>query len=471
MNKHYDCIIIGAGPGGYVAAIRLGQLEKKVAIIEKENPGGVCLNCGCIPSKTLIYASKLYKSIKKAGTWGINASLSGFDMPILQDKKRGIIEKLQKGILQLLSANNVEYIEGFASFVEPYKISVKNQTEEIFITADNIIIATGTVPYELPSFPFDNKKILNSTDILSVSEIPSSIIIIGGGVIGMEMACLFANLGTKITVIEFMENILPGIDTEIAKTLERFSKRLKIDIHTSSQAVSYQENTDGLLEVLITKKEENFTLTAEKVLVTVGRKANIEGLNIEKAGLNLSQDHHIKVGNDRQTDIKNIYAIGDITSVPYLAHKASRDALISANAITRKNYSHLLYKEIPSAIFTDPEISTIGISEAFAEKNNIQIKTMKFPFAALGRSQASGEIEGFIKLIAGKNNDHILGVHIIGPNASDLIGEASLCIKKGLTVEDLAETIHPHPTFCEIIGESAEALLETPIHILPEKKE
>ena len=463
-NKECDALVIGAGPGGYVCAIRLGQLKQKAIVVEKVWIGGTCLHVGCIPSKALITAAKLYEKISHAADMGINIQGAGIDFPKMVQWEKSIIEKFTGGIRQLLKANNVETVMGTARFTSANTVEVKNGDEVTTITAKNIVIATGSVPSNVPTFPYDGDRIISSTEALSLPEIPKRLLVIGGGYIGLEMGIMFAHLGSRVTVVEMMEQLLPGFDAELVRTLTRSLRNKGIEYFVKAKAKSY-EGSVGNMKVTVEVEGQDRVFETDRVLVTVGRKPNTSGLDIEKAGLKTGSGGFLPVNNKCQTGVPGIYAIGDVIGNPMLAHKASKEGEVVAEIIAGHNRV-VDYVAMPAVIFTDPEIAVVGMSESEAKEKGYNPASGKFPFAALARALTQGSTDGYVKVIFDKDSKQVLGFHIIGANASDLIGEAALSIEMGATVEDIALTVHPHPTLTESMMEAAKAALGEAIHIV-----
>ncbi len=463
-QKECDALVIGAGPGGYVCAIRLGQLKQKTILVEKEWIGGTCLYVGCIPSKALITAAKFYEKLHHASDMGINVSGASVDFPKMVQWEKSIIEKFTGGIRQLLKANAVETVMGTARFRSANEVEVQNGNETTTIKAKNIVIATGSVASSIPPFPFDGERIISSTEALVLREIPKRLLVIGGGYIGLEMGIMYAHLGTKVTVVEMMEQLLPGFDPELVRTLTRSMRAKGIEYFVNAKAKSF-EGSAGNLKTMVEIEGQDRIFETDRILVTVGRKPNTAGLEIEKSGLKADELGFIPVNNKCQTSVSGVYAIGDVIGNPMLAHKASKEGEVVAEIIAGHNRV-VDYVAMPAVIFTEPEIATVGLSESEAKEKGYDAASGKFPFAALARAMTQGSTEGYVKVIFDKESKQVLGFHIIGSGASDLIGEAALAIEMGSSVEDIALTVHPHPTLTESMMEAAKAALGEAIHIV-----
>jgi len=462
MAQKAEVVVIGGGPGGYVAAIRLGQLGKDTVLVEKENLGGVCLNIGCIPSKALIRVAKLKNRVEAAKQIGLEIGDMRVDMEKVQAWKETVVSRLVSGVEYLCKNNHVRIIKGEAKFNGPNTIEVKSATGTEIIETKNTIIATGTRPVEISGFKFDGTTVVTTTEMLALRQIPKNLVVVGAGVSGLEMATMYAQLGSKVTVIELLDQLLPGVvmDGEIVKIVERAFRKLGVEYHVKSRAKEYREGK--VFVTLEDGKEAEFL--CDLVLVSVGRRPNSDQLDIEKAGV--KTDHGwIQVNKKLQTNVPGIYAIGDVIGPPLFAHKASKDGVVAAEVIAGMS-SEADYRGVAWAIFTDPEISSVGLTEAQAKEKGYDPVVGKFPFTALGRALLAGESEGFVKIVADKESELVLGVHIIGPEASDLISEAALAVEMGATLEDIGFTIHPHPTLPEAIMEAAEAAKGKAIHIV-----
>ncbi len=465
-----DVLVVGAGPGGYVAAIRAAQLGKDVTLIEKAELGGTCLNIGCIPSKALIYASYIYEKLKHLDQMGINIKEATVQMEKMQLWKESVVKKLTSGVQQLCDGNGVQVIRGKATFHSTKKAIVESEHGTQAVEFKDCIIATGSVPIAIPGFEPDGKIVIDSTDALALKEIPKNLIVIGGGYIGLELGMVYAKLGSKVTVIEMLDQLLPGTDPELTRLVARKARLLGIETFLSTKAKELKRNEKDAELTIITPEGEK-TVQADKVLVSVGRKPNSAGLGLDKLGIQPDAKGFISVDAKMRTSNPRVYAIGDVVGNPMLAHKASHEGIVAAEVICGQP-SAADFRTIPAVIFTDPEIAYAGWSEDEAKQNGYKPIVGKFPFAALGRAISIGETEGFVKVIADEETKVVLGVHIVGPEASNLISEAALAIEMGATLEDLALTVHPHPTLPEGLMEAAEATMGKAIHILnPKKKE
>jgi len=467
MAQNFDVVVIGAGPGGYVAAIRSAQLGLKTACIEREFLGGVCLNVGCIPSKAMISATHfLHRAQHDAAEMGIQIKNISVDMKQLKKWKESVSTKMSSGVAQLLKGNGVTVFSGEAEFKSKSELTVKSKTGTESITAKNFIVATGSRPIEIPGFKFDEKDIMSSTGALALDEIPKTLVVIGGGYIGLEISGYLSKLGTKVTVVEATAAVLNGVvDPECAQVVARKLAKQGVDILTNAKAKGQKKSGNGY-EVTIEIGGKEQTLKCDKILVTVGRKPNSDQSGLKAAGLQIDEKGFIKVDAQRRTNVPNIFAIGDIACQPMLAHKASHEGVLVAEIIGGKNRVYDA-KTVPAVVFTDPEIASAGMMESEARaKGYNDLMIGKFPFAANGRAVSLMETDGFIKMIADAKTQILLGVHIVGPEASNLISEAALAIEMGARMEDLALTIHPHPTLGEAMMESAEATLGHAIHII-----
>lgn len=459
-----DTIVIGAGPGGYVAAIRAAQLGQKVTIVEKGNLGGVCLNVGCIPSKALINAGHRYEEAKNSEHMGIKAENVTFDFSKVQEWKESIVKKLTGGVEGLLKGNKVEIVKGEAYFVDANTIRVMDENSAQTYKFKNAIIATGSRPIELPAFKF-SERVIDSTGALNLKEVPKKMVIIGGGVIGVELGTAYANFGTEIVIIEGADEIIPGFEKQMTALVKRnLKKKGYVEIHTKAMAKGVEETKDGVKVTFEVKGEEK-TVEADYLLVTVGRRPNTDELGLEQVGIEMTDRGLIKIDKQCRTSVPNIYAIGDVVEGPALAHKASYEGKIAAEAISG-HPAEIDYTAIPAVVFSEPELASVGYSEQQAKEEGIEVVAAKFPFAANGRALSLNASDGFMKLVTRKEDGLVIGAQIAGPNASDMIAELGLAIEAGMTAEDIALTIHAHPTLGEIAMEAAEVAIGSPIHIV-----
>ncbi|MBU7319653.1 dihydrolipoyl dehydrogenase [Paenibacillus oleatilyticus] len=462
-----DVLVIGAGPGGYVAGIRAAQLGKSVLIVDKSELGGVCLNRGCIPSKALISAAHHYEVIKHATSIGISADNVTVDWAKIQEWKDGIVKKQSGGVGMLLKGNKLQIFNGEALFINEHEARVFNDNETARYRFNHCIIATGSRPIELKAFPYGG-RILSSTEALSLSELPKSLVVIGGGYIGIELGQTYAKFGAKVTVLEGSDSILPGFEKELSQPVARNLKKLGVEVVTEAMAQGC-EQTDKDVTVTYTVKGEEHKITADYVLVTVGRRPNTDGdLSLELAGVQVGERGLIPVNEKCQTNVPHIYAIGDIVPGMALAHKASYEAKVAAESIAGLP-SVVDYKVIPAVVFSDPEIAGVGLSETEAKAKGINVFTGKFPYGANGRAQSMNVTDGFVKLVGDKDTGLLIGAQVVGAEASNLIAELTLGIEMGATLEDIAMTIHAHPTLGEITMDAAEGALGHPIHQLAKK--
>jgi dihydrolipoamide dehydrogenase len=464
-TKHYSAIVLGAGPGGYPCAIRLGQLGVRTLVIEREYWGGVCLNVGCIPSKALITAAKRLEEIQHADAMGIELTgTATMNMAKLQKWKSGVTGKLAGGVRTLLKGNKVDMVQGEGRFVEPKTIEVTSADGTVArYTADHIVIATGSRPIEIPGFSFKDRRVLDSTKGLDLAEIPKAVAVIGGGYIGLELGGVFAKLGTKVTVVEMAAQILPGFDPDVVKLLDRKLRKAGVDIKLQSQALGWEEGDEGAVLRYRTPEGEQ-SLTCDYILVTVGRRPNTDGLGLEHVGVEM-EGRSIKTDKQLRTSVDGVYAIGDCTTGLMLAHKATHDGEVCAEVIA----GHAVYndaKTVPAVVFTDPEVATAGLMEHEAKAKGFELKVGKVPFAAIGRALTTNETDGFIKVIANAADNRILGVTICGPHASDLISECVLAVEMDCELLDVSLSIHPHPTLSEGVMEAAKAAMGEAVHIL-----
>ncbi len=454
----YDVIVIGGGPGGYVAAIKSAQLGKKTCIIEKDNFGGTCLNEGCIPTKTLLKSIEVLQEVKSSSMFGvvdIDIEEAKLDMSVVQKRKKQIVRQLVGGVESLLRGNKVTSIKGTASFVDKNTVEVNGKR----YTAKNIVIATGSNTKTLPITISEKANVLTSKELLDLNYVPKDVVIIGGGVVGIEFAYFLNSIGTKVTVVEFLDSILPMIDKEITRKVENLLSISGITIHTNSKVVEIKENS-----VLFEKNEKLIEIPATTVLMAVGRVANTDGLNIESVGIEMEKGA-IKTNLKLETSIPNIYAVGDVNGKSMLAHTASMEGIIAVENICGQN-KEIDYSKIPSAIYIKPEIASVGLTEEQAKANHKNIKVGKFPMLANGKAKVEGEENGLIKVIIDDMTKEILGVHMFCIRATDIISEAVLAMNVNATAEEICRTIHPHPTVSEAIQEAFNGAVDKTINFI-----
>ena len=468
MSAPRNVLVIGAGPAGYVCAIRLAQLGQKVTVIERGPLGGTCLNVGCIPSKALIAAGSLVDKLGHAGEMGISAENVRIDVAKLVAWKQGIVNKLTSGVGGLLRNHKVEVVTGSASFVDRNTLSVKTADGTKTLKADDIVIATGSVPIAIPGFAFDEQDVWSSTGALAPTRLPKHLVVIGGGYIGLELGMMYRKLGSAVTVLEATPGALPGQDRDCVKVIERSMKKHGIKFHVETKALGY-ERKGAELHVSIETKSGKQTVVCDQIASTVGRKPFSDGLALDKAGLKTDAKGFLAVDKKMRTSVANIYAVGDIAGQPMLAHKGSKEGLVAAAVIAGLNEEYDV-RCVPAVIFTAPEMASVGAQESELTAKGIAFKSGSFPFAASGRAMSLMETEGFVKILTDAATDEILGVHMVGPEVTELVAEAALAIEMGATSEDLARTIHAHPTLPEALMEAAEAVHGMAVHIFQAKK-
>jgi dihydrolipoamide dehydrogenase len=464
VTNTYQIAIIGAGPGGYVAAIRCAQRGASVALIEKDSLGGVCLNRGCIPAKALIATAKYYKSIQSAHNWGIKTGDVSFDWESILKRKDQIVLQLRRGIEYLLKKNKITLIRGAARLIDPKRIRVENNKTSTILEAEKIILATGSEPVRIPLFPFDGIHVITSNEALSLEKLPESLLIVGGGVIGCEFSTIFSAFGVKVTIVETLPNLLEltSLDPFIIRHLSGIMKRQGISIKTSSPVQEIKvDNKTGSVQMILKTGE---TLTSEKALVCIGRRSNTRDLGLEDLKLNLTDKGDVIVDGKMRTSIPGIYAIGDMTGKWQLAHAASFQGKVAAEHATGGEDLEMMQDIVPSCIFMEPPAAAVGLSEKEAQKRGIETVAGEFPYRALGKALTTDETEGWVKVVAEKSSGRILGAHISGHSAPELIHEFALAVQYGLTTSDIAKVIHAHPTYSETIPEACEAILGISIH-------
>ncbi len=467
MAESYDLVVIGAGPGGYVAAIRAAQLGMRVACVEKRPTlGGTCLNVGCIPSKALLDSSELFHLAKEQfSKHGIQVGNLGLDVPAMLGRKDKVVKELTDGIRFLFKKNKIDGIYGKGRLTSPNTVTVAlNDGGETTLEAKNILLATGSEPIALPFLPFDGKTVVSSTEALNFDPVPDHLVVVGGGYIGLELGSVWNRLGSKVTVVEFLPRIVPIADQEMGNLLFKSLKKQGLEFHLETR-VTGAEVHDGRATVKAeTKDGQAVSFDCAKVLVSVGRRSYIDGLGLDEAGIEYDKKTH-KVATDGRfrTNVRSVWAIGDLIDGPMLAHKAEDEGMACAEILAGKA-GHVNYETIPSVIYTWPEMASVGITEEQAKERGIDYRVGKFPFQINGRAKAMGETEGVVKILAETKTDRVLGVHILGPRASDMIAEAVAVMEFGGSAEDIARTCHAHPTLSEIVKEAALAVEGRPIH-------
>ncbi|MCL6610119.1 MAG: dihydrolipoyl dehydrogenase [Peptococcaceae bacterium] len=449
----YKVAVIGAGPGGYTAAIRAARLGARVALVEKGNVGGTCLNRGCIPTKTLAAGVSVLHAVRRAAEFGIGAGEVSVDIGRMMERKNRVVARLVQGVEFLLKKNKVDLIRGTARLAGKGRVAVEGPEVARELQAENIILATGTEPAMNRSFGYDGESVITSDEALNLGEVPPRLLIIGGGVIGCEFACIFSALGSKVTVAEVMPAILPLMDREVSRQVQALLKRQGINIRAGVKVREIQK-LQGSVKAVLEGGEE---IEADRVIISIGREMNLKGLGLEEAGAALGDRGEVLVNDRMETSVPGIYAVGDITGKIQLAHVASAQGLAAADNIMGRGRM-MDYGLVPSCIYTSPEVGSVGLTSQEAEERGISVETGKFSFIASGKAQAMGETDGFAKVLADPDTGRILGVHIVGPHAADLIAEAVVAMRAGFTAEQLAETIHAHPTLSETLMEAAGAV-------------
>ncbi len=463
MSKFYDLVVLGSGPGGYVTAIRGSQLGLKTAIIEKENLGGVCLNWGCIPTKALLKSAEVFEYLKKASDFGLKIEKYDKDFNAVVNRSRSVADKMSKGVHFLMKKNKIEVLNGHGKLLKNKKILIKNNNEEVEISADKIIIATGSRSRVIDTIPQNGKNIIGYREAMTLSEQPKELVIVGSGAIGIEFAYFFNSMGTKVTIIEYLDRILPNEDEEISSFLEKNFKKNGVNILTSTKVLNViDKNKDVSVE--IENKNGKKTLTVNKVLSAIGIKSNIENIGIEDVGISVDKDKII-VDEFYNTNIPGYFAIGDITTGPSLAHVASAEGILCVEKITGKDVEPIDYENIPGCTYCNPEVASVGLTEKKALEKGYKIKIGKFPFSASGKAQTSGKSEGFIKVIFDAKYGEWLGCHMVGAGVTDMIAEAVLGRKLETTGHEVLKSIHPHPTMSEAVMEAVADAYDEVIHI------
>lgn len=455
----YDVIVIGSGPGGYISAVRASQLGQKVAIIEKYSTlGGTCLNVGCIPSKALLDSSHhYYDAVKHFEEHGILIDPPKIDFPKMIERKAKVVEQTTGGVKFLMDKNNIDVFEGLGSFVDATHVKVsKNDGSEETIEGKNIVIATGSKPSNLPFISLDKERVITSTEALKLPEIPKHLIVIGGGVIGLELGSVYKRLGANVSVVEYMDKVVAGMDADVSKELQKVLKKQGVKFFTSHAVNAVERNGDEITVKAKNKKGVDVEFKGDYCLVSVGRRAYTDGLGLENVGIKVNERGQVETNDHLQTNVSNIYAIGDVVKGAMLAHKAEEEGVVVAELIAGQK-PHIDYNLIPGIVYTWPEVAAVGKTEQELKDAGVEYKSGKFSMRALGRSRASGDIDGFVKVLADKATDEVLGVHIVGARAADLIMEAAVGMEYKASAEDFARICHGHPTYSEAFKEASKA--------------
>ena len=452
-REEFDLIIIGSGPGGYVAGIRAGQLGLKAAVVEKDPKyGGTCTLRGCIPTKALLHTAAVLDDIRDAGDLGVQVSEPSLDIVKAQERKQKVVDANSKGIEFLLKKNKVTGLRGVGRIAGPHEVEIEGPDGKKTYGARSIIIATGSVPRDIPIAPADGERILNSDHILELRKVPGSLAVLGAGAVGTEFASIYASFGTKVTLIEMLPRVLPIEDEEVSAELQRALRKRGLEVLTSTTLKS-AESTEGGVKLTLEGGKKN-TVEAELLLVAIGRRPVSENLGLEALGIELERGY-VKVNPYMQTVVPHIYAIGDVINTPWLAHVASAEGILAVEHMAGQTVRPINYDRVPSCTYCEPEVASVGLTEAKARERGYDVQTGKFPLSALGKARILGKTEGFVKVVREKKYDELLGIHIVGPRATELIGEGSLALRLESTVEDLFQAIHAHPTLSEAMAEAA----------------
>jgi len=465
MSDKFEAVVIGGGPGGYVCAIRLAQLGIKTACIESRGSlGGTCLNVGCIPSKSLLNLSEEFNKVKNLSNKGIEVGEVKLNLPKMMKSKDKAVTILTKGVEFLLKKNKVTYFKGTGSFKSKNEILIKDdKNKETLISANKTIIATGSLPVSLPGVEIDEKVIVSSTGALNLNKVPKKMVVVGGGYIGLEMGSVWSRLGAEVHVVEFLDHITPGMDKEISNEFMKILKKQKINFHMQNKVEKIQKTKSSAVVHTIDQSGNQNKFESDIVLISVGRKPNTNGLNLEKIGVELDDKKRVKTNKKFQTNLDSVYAIGDVIDGPMLAHKAEDEGIAVAENIAGQA-GHVNYDTIPGVIYTTPEVASIGKTEEQLKNDNVKYKIGKFSFMANSRAKAIDDAEGFVKILADEKTDKVLGAHLIGPHAGELIAEIGIAMEFGASSEDIARTCHAHPTFSEAVKEAALSVDKRAIH-------
>lgn len=468
-DSKVGCMVIGSGPGGYVAGIRLGQLGVDAVVVERDKPGGVCLNVGCIPSKALIHVAEQIEWLREhAAEQGVRVSGFTLDGAAMQKWKSAITSKLTGGVTHLLRGNKVDYLTGTATFVGPHEVEVMTAEGPARIQPDNVIVSTGCHGIQVPGFEFTHERVIGFREALDLTQAPEDLVVVGGGVIGLELGTVWARLGSNVTIVEMTDALLPGTDPDLVRPVARALKKRGVAIHLGAKAEGFDEpdGPDGKALVRVTTAKGSLEIPADKVLVAVGFRPNSEGLGLDAAGVTTDPRGYISVDGQCRTNVGHIYAVGDVTGPPFLAHRASRMGEVAAEVIGGQNVSMDDVRAMPAAVFTAPEISTVGLQEHDAKAHGLDVSVGRFPFLANGRALTLGDAQGLVKVVVDKASRRIVGVGIVGPGASELIAQCALALEMDASAQDLGLTVHTHPTLSEAVQEAAKSALGEAIHAL-----
>jgi len=462
----YDAVVVGAGPAGYVAAIRLAQLGLKAALVERQHFGGECTNFGCIPTKAFVESSNLFWKAKRGSEMGVLAE-PRYDFKAFRVWKDKIVSQLRAGIGFLCERNGVKVFEGEAFLKSAKNVAVKGSEGVLELECEKVVVATGSTPVKLPNLPFDGKRILSSRDMFELDTLPGSILVVGGGAIGVEFASALSKVGVQVYLVEMMDQLLPGFDKEVARYLARSLSKLGVKIYTGATLSKYSV-LDGLVEAVVSRPGSEETVKVEKILVAAGRRPSpLNGLR--ESGVTLDVRGHVVVDGSMKSNVSNVYAAGDVAGPPYLAHKAFKQGLIAAESVAGKSVQYN-FRAVPNVVFSEPEVVSVGLSEDDARKSGLEVAVGRFPLQASGRALTESSPEGFVKVVVEKGGLKVVGVQMVGVGVSELAGEASLAVELGLNVRSLASTMHPHPTISEALMEASEDALGEAVHIFRGKR-
>lgn len=465
-DKQYDVVVIGSGPGGYVAAIRAAQLKLKTAIVEAQALGGVCLNVGCIPTKALLHSAELLDEVREGKRFGVMVPEVAFDMGAALKHKDAVVKQMTGGVSMLMKKNKVDVFAGWGSIPARGQVKVKlNAGGEELLAAKNIVLAVGSKPRDLPGMEFDEDRIISSTGALELKEVPKSLLVIGAGAIGVEFASAYRSFGSEVTLVEALPRIVPLEDEDISAELSKVLSKRGISIMTGARLGSVDRSESQIVAKITDDKGQEQTIVAERMLLGIGRTPLTKGIGLEELGLAMDKRGYVEVDGHMRTKVEGIYAIGDCIPTPWLAHVASHEGILAVETIAGLETHPINYDKVPACTYCHPEVASIGLSEAKAKERGYEVKVSKFPFLANGRAATFGERTGFVKLVVDAQYDEILGMHMIGPGVTELIGEGSVALTHEATGESLVHTIHAHPTLHEVIGEAAHGLEGGYIHI------